>query len=64
MSEESTLAHCTIQLGSALNSLPTRSFMTSNFTSAASAGTLRYSSTMNSSAQATDTRASDTVGVV
>ena len=38
--------------------------MTSNFTSTASAGALRYRSAMKNSDQPTDARAADTVGEV
>jgi hypothetical protein len=63
-SDWSTRAHCTIHGGSASKLLPTRCCITSNFTSTASAGTLRYSSEMKNSAQATDLRAWDTPVVV
>ena len=64
ISDGSTLAHCAIHGGSASKLLPTRLFITSNFTSTASAGTARYTSAMKKIDQATDERASATVGVV
>ena len=63
-SDASTLLHCPIQVGKASKELPTRLFMTSNFTSRASAGTLRYSSAIKNSDHATDVRASATLGTV
>ena len=63
-SEASTRAHCAIQLGKASKWLPTRLFITSNFTSTASAGALRYKSATKNSVQATELRAPATVGEV
>ena len=63
-SELSTRAHWAIQVGRASKLLPTRFCMTSNFTSTASAGALRYSSAMKNRDQPTDARAADTVGDV
>ncbi len=63
-SDASTRDHCASQLGSSPKLLPTRLFMTSNFTSAARAGALRYKSAMNTSDQATEVRAAATEGTV
>ncbi|MNL73106.1 hypothetical protein D3C87_1985180 [compost metagenome] len=63
-SELSTRAHCAIQLGKASKLLPTRFCMTSNFTSTARAGALKYSSAMKNNDHPTDARAADTVGEV
>ena len=59
-SDASTRAHCAIQWGKASKLLPTRFCMTSNFTSTASAGALRYSRAMKNSDHATDDRAAVT----
>ena len=62
--ELSTRAHWAIQLGKASKLLPTRFCMTSNFTSTARAGALRYSKAMKNSDHATEARAPATVGEV
>ena len=63
-SDASTRAHCAIQFGKASKWLPTRLFITSNLTSTASAGALRYSRAMKNSDHATEARAPATVGEV
>jgi hypothetical protein len=62
--ELSTRAHCAIQVGNASKLLPTKFCMTSNFTSTARAGALRYSKAMKNSDHPTDARAAATVGEV
>src|SRR6218665_76973 len=62
--ELSIRAHCAIQFGSVAKLLPTRFCMTSNLTSTARAGALRYSSAMKNSDQPTDARAPATDSTV
>src|SRR5262245_55261098 len=56
--------HSRIQRGSSENGVPTTEVNTSYFTSTASTGAHTYSNAMNSSAQVTERRAAETLGVV
>ncbi|MCY1372610.1 hypothetical protein D9M69_598300 [compost metagenome] len=63
-SEGSTLFHAETHWGNWSKGVPMSTWNTSNFTSTASAGAVKYSRKMKNSDQVTDCRASFTLGTV